>query len=81
MSQQILDHVESKSLKTAADPFEIGDTVDVHNRILEGNKERTQISMELSLHAMVRVVAKCLLSVESFLVRVLNENFQFTLPK
>ena len=43
MSQQILDHVESKSLKTEADPFEIGDTVDVHNRILEGNKERTQI--------------------------------------
>ena len=81
MSQQILDHVESKSLKTEADSFEIGDTVDVHNRILEGNKERTQIFNGLSLHAMVQVVAKCLLSAESFLVKVWNENFQFTLPK
>ena len=43
MSQQILDHVESNSLKTEIDKFEIGDTVDVHNRILEGNKERTQV--------------------------------------
>ena len=43
MSQQILDHVESKSLKKEPDSFEIGDTVDVHNRILEGNKERTQV--------------------------------------
>ena len=34
MSQQILDHVESKSLKKEPDSFEIGDTVDVHNRIL-----------------------------------------------
>ena len=43
MSQQILEHVESNSLKREIDKFEIGDTVDVHNRILEGNKERTQI--------------------------------------
>ena len=43
MSQQILDHVESNSLKIEIDKFEIGDTVDVHNRILEGNKERTQV--------------------------------------
>ena len=43
MSQQILEHVESNSLKKEIDKFEIGDTVDVHNRILEGNKERTQI--------------------------------------
>ena len=30
MSQQILDHIESNSLKTEIDKFEIGDTVDVH---------------------------------------------------
>ena len=43
MSQQILEHVESNSLKKEIDKFEIGDTVDVHNRIHEGNKERTQV--------------------------------------
>ena len=31
------------SISWIVDKFEIGDTVDVHNRILEGNKERTQI--------------------------------------
>lgn len=45
MSQQILDKVEQASLKQGDDypEFEIGDTVDVHTRILEGNKERIQI--------------------------------------
>jgi large subunit ribosomal protein L19 len=39
----ILDHVESKSLKNTIPHFEIGDTVDVHCRIKEGDKVRTQI--------------------------------------
>ena len=43
MSQQILAHVEAASLNPNVDSFEIGDTVDVHNRILEGSKERIQI--------------------------------------
>jgi large subunit ribosomal protein L19 len=45
MSQQILKHVEESSLKQGEDipQFEIGDTVDVHTRILEGDKERIQI--------------------------------------
>ena len=43
MSQQILDLVEKSSLKEEVPEFEIGDTVDVHTRILEGNKERIQI--------------------------------------
>ncbi len=40
---EMLDAVESKSLKTEIPHFEIGDTVDVRCRIKEGNKERTQI--------------------------------------
>jgi len=40
---EILDHVESKNLKNALSHFEIGDTVDVHCRIKEGDKVRTQI--------------------------------------
>jgi large subunit ribosomal protein L19 len=35
--------VEQSSLKSEVEFFEIGDTVDVHCRILEGEKERIQI--------------------------------------
>ncbi|TWU00785.1 50S ribosomal protein L19 [Stieleria varia] len=43
MSQAILDKVEKAHLKETPPEFEIGDTVDVHLRILEGNKERIQV--------------------------------------
>jgi len=38
-----LDAVEKKSLKENTPHFEVGDIVDVHCRIKEGDKERTQI--------------------------------------
>jgi len=40
---EMLDAVENKSLKEKVPHFEIGDTVDVHCRIKEGNKVRIQI--------------------------------------
>ncbi len=43
MKTELLDAVESKSLKENVPHFEIGDTVDVHCRIKEGSKVRTQI--------------------------------------
>ncbi len=43
MSQQIIALVEQPQLKAEIPKFEIGDTVDVHTRILEGEKERIQI--------------------------------------
>lgn len=45
MSQQILAAVEKSSLKPAEEitNFAIGDTVDVHTKIMEGDKERIQI--------------------------------------
>ena len=43
MSQDILKLVEKTSLKAEVPQFEVGDTVDVHTRILEGDKERIQI--------------------------------------
>jgi large subunit ribosomal protein L19 len=45
MSQQILKSVEQSSLKPAGEvpQFDIGDTVDVHTKILEGEKERIQV--------------------------------------
>ena len=43
MSQAIMELVEKTSLKENPPEFEIGDTVDVHLKILEGNKERIQV--------------------------------------
>lgn len=43
MNRKILATVEASSLKSEVPSFEIGDTVDVHTRILEGEKERIQI--------------------------------------
>jgi large subunit ribosomal protein L19 len=40
---EILDAVESRSLKDKIPHFETGDVVDVHCRIREGDKERTQV--------------------------------------
>lgn len=43
MSQKLMNLVEKASMKDEAPHFEIGDTVDVHTRILEGEKERIQV--------------------------------------
>jgi large subunit ribosomal protein L19 len=43
MSQKILELVEKSSLKADVPVFDVGDTVDVHCLILEGDKSRTQI--------------------------------------
>jgi large subunit ribosomal protein L19 len=42
MSHELLNRVEKSSLKEEIPKFEIGDTVDVQCRILEGEKERIQ---------------------------------------
>ncbi len=43
MKTEMLDAVESKSLKENIPHFEVGDIVDVYCRIREGDKERTQV--------------------------------------
>src|SRR5882757_3788086 len=43
MSMELLKKVEASSLKSGVPEFQIGDTVDVHTRILEGEKERIQV--------------------------------------
>ena len=40
MSQELIEIVEKPSLREELPAFEIGDTIDVHTRILEGDKER-----------------------------------------
>ncbi len=41
--QELLNAVEKGSLKESVPEFDVGDTVEVHTKILEGEKERTQI--------------------------------------
>jgi len=41
--QELLKAAEKSSLREEPLKFEIGDTVDVHTRILEGDKERIQV--------------------------------------
>ena len=43
MQNHLMELVEQSSMKATLPKFEIGDTVDVHVRILEGEKERIQI--------------------------------------
>jgi len=43
MNNQLMSQVEKGSIKPEPPVFEVGDTVDVHCRILEGDKERIQI--------------------------------------
>jgi large subunit ribosomal protein L19 len=43
MNNKFLELVEKTSLKAEPPQFEVGDTVDVHTRILEGEDERIQI--------------------------------------
>jgi large subunit ribosomal protein L19 len=43
MQNYLLEHVEAKHLRADAPQFDIGDIVDVHCRIVEGDKERIQI--------------------------------------
>ncbi len=43
MSHPLIDAVEAPHLKSDPPEFRVGDTVDVHTRIIEGEKERTQV--------------------------------------
>ena len=43
MNYEIIKELENEQLKKEAPKFSVGDTVRVHNRIKEGNRERIQI--------------------------------------
>ena len=43
MSQSVIEQVESAYLRAKVPEFRVGDTVDVHHKIVEGNKTRTQV--------------------------------------
>ena len=43
MNQAILDKIESEQFRKDAADFSVGDTVRVHTKVIEGDKERIQI--------------------------------------
>ena len=43
MINKLIKHVEENYLKKDAPQFSVGDSVDVHTRIIEGEKERIQV--------------------------------------
>jgi large subunit ribosomal protein L19 len=43
MTNRLLESVEQPHLKKDPPQFDVGDTVDVHTRIIEGDKERVQV--------------------------------------
>ena len=43
MRNALIEAVESKSAPTKLPPFRVGDTVDVHVKIVEGDKQRVQV--------------------------------------
>jgi large subunit ribosomal protein L19 len=43
MRNQLIKNIEQSYLKTDVPQFRVGDTVDVHTRIIEGEKERVQV--------------------------------------
>src|SRR6187402_439344 len=43
MTNRFIENIEKPHLKSDVPQFSVGDTVDVHTRIVEGDKERIQI--------------------------------------
>ena len=43
MNQALLDTIESEQLRKTATDFGVGDTVRVHTKVVEGDKERIQV--------------------------------------
>src|SRR5438309_3172165 len=43
MTNRFIENIEKPHLKADVPQFSIGDTVDVHTRIVEGDKERVQV--------------------------------------
>ncbi len=43
MNQVIQDKIESEQFRKNATPFSVGDTVRVHTKVVEGDKERIQV--------------------------------------
>jgi large subunit ribosomal protein L19 len=76
MSQELIRAVEKSQLKTDVPELSVGDTVDVHMRIVEGQKERIQIFNGVILKIQGQGISR------SITVRriVANEGVERTIP-
>ena len=76
MNNRFVEIVEKEHLKAEQPKFDVGDTVDVHTKIKEGEKERTQVFSGTVLQISGRGVTK------TFTVRrlVLNEGVERIFP-
>ena len=54
----LLEEIEASQLKADIPHFNVGDTIKVHIRIIEGEKERIQVFSELSLLEKARAFLK-----------------------
>ncbi len=70
MIEKLIQQVEQDYLKADVPQFEVGDTVDVHTKILEGDKERTQIFSGTVIAAVAAGRGKCSRSDASWPVKV-----------
>jgi len=43
MNRALLDKIEAENFRTNAENFAVGDTVRVHTKVVEGDKERIQV--------------------------------------
>lgn len=58
MNSDYIKNLEASQMKTEVADFAVGDTVKVHNKIKEGNRERIQISKELLLRDRVEATER-----------------------
>ena len=63
MNSSIISLVEQSSLKAETPKFEIGDTVDVHLKIMEGAKERIQVFTGVVIATLVPVLLTAFMSI------------------
>ena len=59
MKNQFIELVEEAGMKTEVPEFTIGDQVQVHQRILEGEKERIQVFEGVVISMRGDGIAKC----------------------
>ena len=60
MNQALLDKIESAQLRKNALDFGVGDTVRVHTKVVEGDKERIQIFTGVVISRRGRGLNECL---------------------
>ena len=78
MQTKSMELIERSNMKETVPAFEIGDTVDVHVRILEGEKERVQIFNGVVIARSGADSARCSPSAGSFKAKGSSANSPYT---